>query len=151
MTPSPCVVCVHVIPSGNLSAREGTVGADLYLRPAKKRTGNICNRLIEYIFSYWECLDGSNRRCRFSRVFEHLKADRTSQQLHTAYHGPYARKSHYRLPLSPTAFRMLLLLYKIALIISETKPVTNYFTVFLSHLRILISNIIPDQCHKSSE
>ena len=37
---------------GNLSAREGTVGAELYLRPAKKRTGNICNRLIEYIFSY---------------------------------------------------------------------------------------------------
>jgi hypothetical protein len=47
------VLCVHIIPSGNLSARDGTVAAELYLRPAKKRTGNICSRLIEYIFSYW--------------------------------------------------------------------------------------------------
>ena len=35
------------------AARDASVSTELYLRPPKKREGNICNRLIEYIFSYW--------------------------------------------------------------------------------------------------
>lgn len=34
------------------AARDASVSTELYLRPPKKREGNICNRLIEYIFSY---------------------------------------------------------------------------------------------------
>jgi hypothetical protein len=39
-------------PSTSTGSDSTCVGAEQYLRPPKKRSGSICSRLMEYIFSY---------------------------------------------------------------------------------------------------